>query len=130
MELTFVQLNELFEALTALKNKTMPFKLSLIIAKDLALIDTEMNFYIDREREFADRYLQKDESGKFIQEPEGVFKIIDGLEDDCRAARKELDAFTTTVELRRIPVSLLENLEITPADVAALEPVLEEEVEE
>lgn len=130
MELTFVQLNELFEALTALKNKTMPFKLSLIIAKDLALIDTEMNFYIDREREFADRYLQKDESGKFIQEPEGVFKIIDGLEDDCRAARKELDAFTTTVELRHIPVSLLENLEITPADVAALEPILEEEVEE
>lgn len=129
MELTFVQLNDLFEALTALKTKTMPFKLSLIIAKDLALLETEMNFYIEREREFANKYLQKDENGKFIQEPEGVFKIIDGLEDECRTARVELDAFTTKVELRNIPIELLENLEITPADVAALEPILEEVTE-
>lgn len=128
MELRFVQIANLNDALTALKDKQLPFKLSLIIAKDLALLEREIDFYVEREREFADKYLQKDEeTGTYIQEREGVFRIKEGMESECAEARKELDAFTTEVELRTIPVGLVENLELTPAQVGALEIIIEEE---
>jgi len=127
MELNFNQVNNLNEALTELKDKTLPFKLSLLIAKNLALLSKEIDFYIEQERKFANDYLQQDENGRFIQESEGVFKIKEGKEEECRAARVELDKFTTDVELRKIPLSLIENLELTPKQVGALEIIIEEE---
>lgn len=127
MELTFNQINGLNESLTELKDKALPFKLSLIIAKDIALLAKEIEFYIEQERKFAQDYLQTNEDGTFVQEAEGVFKIKEGKEEECRKAREELDKFTTNVELRTIPVSLVENLELTPSQVGNLEVILEEE---
>ena len=127
MELTFNQINGLSEALNELKDKTLPFKLSLIIAKNTALLAKEIEFYIEQERKFAQDYLQQNDDGTFVQEGEGVFKIKEGMEEECRKAREELDAFTTNVELRMIPMSLVENLELTPKQVGALEIIIEEE---
>lgn len=127
MDLTFTQINNLYEALTAMKEQTLPFKLSLIIAKNLGLLEQELNFYIQQEREFANKYLQKDENGMFIQEQEGIFKIIEGLEEECRMAREDLDKFTAHIELRTIPIALVENMELTPKEVGALEVIIEEE---
>ena len=127
MELNFQQINGLSEALNELKDKTLPFKLSLIIAKNTALLAKEIEFYIEQERKFAMDYLQMNDDGTFVQEAEGVFKIKEGKEEECRAAREELDKFTTDVELRKIPMSLVENLELTPKQVGALEIIIEEE---
>ena len=127
MDLNFTQISGLTEALGALKDKALPFKLSLIIAKDLALLDKETEFYIEQERKFAMDYLQRNEDGTFVQESEGVFKIIEGKEEECRVAREELDKFTTDIDLRTIPLSLIENLELTPKQVGALELIIEEE---
>ncbi len=127
MDLTFNQINGLNEALNELKDMTLPFKLSLIIAKDIALLGKEIEFYIEQERKFAMDYLQRNEDGTFVQESEGVFKIIEGKEEECRTAREELDKFTTDIDLRTIPLSLVENLELTPKQVGALELIIEEE---
>lgn len=127
MDFTFQQLSALFDTLNALKNKTLPFKLSLILAKDLGLAQKELDFYIEQEREFARTYLEADEQGVFIQEQEGVFKIKEGKEEDCRAAREALDNFTVSIDFRKIPIAYLENLELTPAEVGALELIIEEE---
>ena len=127
MELNFNQISGLNDTLMELKDKTLPFKLSLIIAKNIALLSKEIEFYIEQERKFANDYLQKDENGTFIQEAEGVFKIIEGKEEECRAAREELDKFTTNIDLRKIPINLIENLELTPGQVGALEVIIEEE---
>lgn len=127
MELNFRQISDLNEALTELQNKTLPFKLSLIIAKDMAILAKETEFYVEQERKFAMDYLQRNEDGTFVQEGEGIFKIIEGKEEECRAAREELDKFTSEVELRKIPISLVENMELTPKQVGALEIIIEEE---
>ena len=127
MELNFKQISDLNEALTELQNKTLPFKLSLIIAKDMGLLAKEMEFYIEQERKFANDYLQRNEDGTFVTEGEGIFKIIEGKEEECRTAREELDKFTSQVELRKIPLSLIENMELTPKQVGALEIIIEEE---
>jgi len=129
MELNFNQLSSLKDIFTELKDQKLPFKLSLIIAKNIGLIDKEIEFYIAQEREFAIKYLEQNEDGSFVQEGESAFKIKEGLEQECRDARKELDKFTCEVNLRMIPLSLLEGMEFTPAQLVALGPIVEEEEE-
>lgn len=127
MELNFEQMNDLIEVFSDLQTKSLPFKLSLIIAKDMNLLNKEVEFYIDQEKAFAEKYLAKDENGNYIQERENVFKIKENLIEECRAAREELNNFTTDVELRKLPMSALENLEFTPKQLTALEVIIDEE---
>lgn len=127
MTLNFNQISDLSAAITAMQETKMPFKLSLILAKNAAALKKETEFYIEQERTFAQTYLEADEEGNFVQTAENVFKIKEGMEDECRKARTELDAFTTDVELRTIPVSLIEDMELTPKQVEALELIISEE---
>lgn len=127
MTLTFNQISELSQAITEMQETKLPFKLSLILAKNAGALKKETEFYIEQERKFATDYLEQDENGQFVQTAENIFKIKEGMEEDCRKAREALDAFTTEVELRTIPINLLENLELTPKQVEALELILEEE---
>lgn len=127
MTLNFIQISELINVFETLKDMKMPFKLSLILAKNIAMLEKEYEFYVEREREFAFKYLQTDENGQFIQEQENVFKIKEGLEQECQEARMELNKFESEVALRKIPVSLIENMEFTPNQLAILEILIEEE---
>lgn len=127
MTLNFVQLQEMLEGMKELANDKLPFKLSLLLAKNISLLDKEMEFYIKQEQEFALKYLAVDENGMFVQEREGVFKIKSGMEDECRQARTDLNQFSVNVDLHRIPVSLMDNLDITPKQLIAIESILNEE---
>ena len=127
MTLNFIQISELINVFETLKDMKMPFKLSLILAKNIAMLEKEYEFYVEREREFAFKYLQTDENGQFVQEQENVFKIKEGLEQECQEARMELNKFESEVALRKIPVSLIENMEFTPNQLAILEILIEEE---
>ena len=125
--LTYKQLSELNDALNAIKEIKMPFKLSLIIAKNASIVSKEMDFYLEQEKDFAYKYLEVDDQGQFIQEQPGVFRIKDGMQEECRSAREELDKFTIDIDLKQIPLSLIETIEFTPAQVEALEELIDEE---
>ena len=127
MTLNFTKIMKLIEAHSELKDMKMPFKLSLIIAKNLAALNAEQEFYIERERDFATKYLEIDENGQFVQQGENAFKIREGMEQECMEARMELNNFETEVNLRMIPMELVENMEFTPAQLSALEVLIEEE---
>ena len=127
MTLNFNQISNLLDCCTEMQDQKMPFKLSLILAKNNALLKQETEFYIEREREFATKYLEQDDNGQFVQTADNVFKIKDGMEDECRVARQDLDAFTVDLDLRKIPLSLVENVEFTPKQLEALELILDEE---
>ena len=127
MKLNFIQVTEMLSVCEELKETKMPFKLSLILAKNISMLKEEQNFYIEREREFATKYLDTDENGYFIQQDNNSFKIKDGLIEECMEARNELNNFEVEVNLRTIPVHLLENMEFTPKQLAALEMLIEEE---
>lgn len=127
MKLNFMQVSEMLAVCEELKETKMPFKLSLILAKNISMLKEEQNFYIEREREFATKYLDTDENGYFIQQDNNSFKIKDGLVEECMEARNELNNFEVEVNLRTIPVHLLENMEFTPKQLTALEMLIEEE---
>ena len=127
MTLNFNQITNILTVCEELKDTKMPFRLSLILAKNTSLLKSEQEFYIEREREFAMKYLAIDENGQFIQQSENAFKIIEGMEQECMAARMELNNFTSEVALRTIPVNLIENMEFTPNQLEALEKLIEGE---
>ena len=114
MTLNYMQINSLIEVITELQDTKMPFKLSLILAKNLNALKKEEDFY-------------NEEKQTFVQSTPGVFAIKEGLEEECRTAREELNAFSTELELRTIPIDLIDNMEFTPKQIAALELILAEE---
>ena len=75
MELNFQQMNDLIEVFTDLQTKSLPFKLSLIIAKDMNLLNKEVEFYIEQEKAFAEKYLAKDENGNYIKSVKTYLKL-------------------------------------------------------
>ena len=127
MKLNFIEVTDMLSVYEELKEIKMPFKLSLILAKNISMLKEEQNFYIEREREFATKYLDTDENGHFIQQDNNSFKIKEGLVDECIEARNELNNFEVEVNLRTIPVHLLEDMEFTPNQLTALEMLIEEE---
>ena len=127
MTLNYVQISNLISVCDELKDTKMPFKLSLLLAKNSNMLKAEQQFFIEREREFATKYLQTDKHGQFVREGENIFKIKPGLEKECQEARNELNQFTTDVQLREIPLSLVENMEFTPNQLSVLESLIKEE---
>ena len=128
MNLNFNQIGKILYSCKELQEIKMPFKLSLILAKNISILQNEYDFYIEREREFALKYLEIDEETKqFKQISEGIFKIKDGLEQECQEARQELNEFTVDINLRMIHISLIENMDLTPAQVSGLELIIKEE---
>ena len=127
MILNYSQLSSILKVLKELQEMKMSFKLSMIIAKNIDMLEKEEEFYIRQEQEFAIKYLQKDEQGKFIQSSANTFQIIPELLDECVEARKELDTFTVDINLHLIPVSLIEDMDFTPAQVKGLTLIINEE---
>ena len=128
MKMNYTTLSQLHHALEEISNNKMPFKLSMIIAKNLNMLKKEDEFYIEQERRFALEYLVIDaEKGVFEQSAPNVFRIKEGKEEECRKAREDLDAFEFDVALHMIPVALIETMEFTPNQLSALEVILEEE---
>lgn len=128
MEMKFQEIYSLNEVLKELQETKMPFKLGMIITKNLSALETELNFYLDQERKFALTYLViNEETGELESTAPGVFKIKEGMEQECAEARAELDNFVSEIDLKKIPYSLVESLEFTPKQIMALERILEEE---
>lgn len=128
MTLKFTEIINMLEACKTLKETKMPFKLGMILAKNIKALETEHDFYVEREREFATKYLEIDEeTGEFIQIEDGVFKIKEDLIEECRLARIELNNFEIDVNLMKIPAALLENMDFTLEELLGIEMLIEEE---
>jgi len=131
MVLNFAQISALLSGLNALQEQKLPFKLSLALAKNIAALKKEEEFFIEQERNFAQKYLEFDsETGELVQESPNVFRIKSGLEQECREARKDLDSFTADVPLRKIEIDVLEKLELTPKQVGDLALLIDDGEEE
>lgn len=126
MQLNFRQIYELTTVFNELKDTKMPFRLSLIIAKNMDWLEREFNFFKRAEQDFAVKYLQFDENGQPIKSDNGGYKIKDGMYEECMAARQDLDMFTVDVRATLIPAELLESMSLSPRQVKILSILLKE----
>lgn len=89
-------------------------------------VEKEYNFFHDMEQEFAQKYLQFNADGTPV-EKNGGYAIIEGLEEECLQARKDIDEFLVDVNPYKIPIELLESANLSPRDVNALLIILKED---
>lgn len=130
MQLKLMQAANAHEAIKDLAEKKLPFKLSLLISRNLAALEKEYEFYLEQERKFVLEYLVVDpKTGLIEQSQEGFFRIQDGKSEECAKARKALDDFMIDIEIQKIPISMLESFEFTPAQLLAIDFMIEEEEE-
>lgn len=128
MKILSRQAHESYLILQELANTKLPFKVSLIISRNLKILQKESEFYIEQEQAFVRDYLEFDsETGELIQSEPGVFKIQEGKVEECYKARQDLDNFEVEIELKKIPLSALENVDFTPAQLMAIEFMIEED---
>lgn len=131
MKLTCLQLVDAYNVVHELSEQKLPFRLSLLISRNLSALQKEYDFYMENERKFILEYLVIDqETGQLVSPQPGVFAIQEGKQEECMKARAELDNFEMDVPIRKIPISMLEDFEFTPAQLSAIEFMLEEEEEE
>ena len=127
MELTCMQLVDAYNTVKELSEQKLPFKLSLLVSRNLAALQKEYDFYMEQERKFVLEYLIIDQdSGEIKQIQPGVFAIQDGKYEECMKAREALDNFIINIEIRKIPISMLEPFEFTPAQLLAIDFMIEE----
>jgi hypothetical protein len=116
MKILSKQAHEAYIMLQELAEIKLPFKASLIISRNLKVLQKESEFYVEQEQNFVKTYLEFDqETGMLIQSEPGAFKIQEGKAEECYKARQELDAFEVDVDIKKIPCRILENIELTPA---------------
>ena len=130
MKLTYSQISDAYDIIKELSELKLPFRLSLLISKNLSLISKEYEFYLEQERKFVFEYLLIDkQTGNLVQTMPGVCKIQEGKEQECQKAREALDNFEVEMDIKKIPASMLEPFEFTPAQLAAIDFMIEEEEE-
>lgn len=130
MKLTCMQMIDAYNVLKELSEQKLPFKLSLLVSRNLAMLQKEYEFYMEQERKFVFEYLIVDQTtGQIKQMQPGVFAIQDGKYEECMKAREALDNFIMDIEIRKIPISMLEPFEFTPAQLLAIDFMIEEEEE-
>lgn len=130
MELTCMQIIDAYNTIKDFSEQKLPFKLSLLISRNLAALQKEYDFYMEQEKKFVLEYLIVDQAtGQIKQMQPGVFAIQDGKYEECIKAREALDNFIMNIEIRKIPISMLEPFEFTPAQLLAIEFMIEEEEE-
>ena len=131
MKLTCLQMVDAQTALKELSEQKLPFKLSLLISRNLTALQKEYDFYMENERKFILEYLVIDQAtGQIVSPQPGVFAIQEGKQEECMKAREALDNFELNIETHKIPACMLENLDFTPAQLMAIEFMIEEEEEE
>lgn len=127
-----IKINDLVnctDALRALSEKDMKAKLAYSTAKLLKVADTEMSGFNDARMKLIEKYGNKDENGNLIKDDKDNVKIDN--ENIAEFSEELNDLLDTQVELNanKLKLSMLETLDFSPAEMFALEPLIEDDTE-
>ena len=121
----FVSIENLYTILKTFQEKEMPIKLSYKFSKIFDSIESDYQFFFSQLKKILDKYAEKDEEGKFVQNGDHIPLKKETLE----LAEKALnDLYETEITLPKIIFTLdeLEELNIKPFELKALLPFIEE----
>lgn len=113
------------ETLQKLAQKDFKAKLAWSIARLLKAAEKEIQDFNETRMNLIKKYGSKDDQGELITDEKGNCQIPDG---EIETFTTELnDLLNTEVEITasKIDIALLENLDFTPSDMAALEPFID-----
>ena len=115
----------LYTTLAELSNKEMPIKISYRIAKILDALGGEYDFYRKKIQNILQKYGEKDDEGQLIIKDNQV-PFIKEYADAATKELEELQNIDINLPDVKINISELEDIKLTPLQVNALKPFIEE----
>lgn len=113
-------------ALNKISHSAMPAKTAYKISKLSNFLKDDANFYTERLSQIIEQYGEKDENGEPVISGNG-YKIQKDKTDECTAAIKELSEIEAAIPDAKIYLSELDNVELSPDDIAAIYDFIEED---
>ena len=113
------------DALQKLSKMNLKARLAWQVAKLLKVVDEEMQDFNKTRVEVIRKYGNKDENGELITDEKGNCKV-EG--ENLVAFTKELNELTDTMlslNVNRLKIKELEELDFTPAEMVQLEPFID-----
>lgn len=113
------------ETLQKLSQKDFKAKLAWTISRLLKAAEKEIQEFNETRMTLIKKYGEKDENGELITDDKGNCKIENETLTQFSTELNELINSEIELNANKIDIALLEDLEFTPADMAALEPFVE-----
>jgi len=98
----------------------MSAKDCLIVLRALKKIDVEYNSIMDAQKKTLEKYAEVDDDGQFIINSEGGIMLKPEYQEECVNEMNELYASTITIDAEKLPITTLESLQFTPAQLLSL----------
>lgn len=128
MKLKFQDIMSFVNSYQEIQNEKMPLNVAYQLSQISKEVTDCISFYQDKYNHYLEQYAEKDADGNFKMN-ENETGVI--LKKDCAAeARqkfKELDDYEFPLELKKIPLSSFEKIEISPSILTGLLPFIEED---
>lgn len=93
--------------------------------KLLKAIEEEETFFNNKMKDIILEFGKKDNNGNPIFLDNGNVEIIKGKENECNERVKELEAIEVDIPDNKFSLEELEDLELSPRDIYALDPIIE-----
>lgn len=125
MKLSNRRLVEDARKLGDVSQKQLPVKVSYSIAKNISKIESELKIYNKQKDKLIEKYAEKDDKGEFIAENGGI-KLKEGTKKDWDKDLKELLDIENEIEIRKFKFDEIANIQISPAELQAIDYMIEE----
>lgn len=111
-----------------IKDEKMPISLAYQLSQISKSVLEAFSFYQDKYNHYLSEYAETDENGfKMNEQGNGIILKQEKL-DEAHQKFKELDNYEFPIDVKKIPLSGFEELNLSPADLIGLLPFIEEEV--
>ena len=126
MKVTLKDIVESQEVMRTLSNKPLRGRVAFKVARLLKKLEAELTTFNDTRVKLIESYAKKDEEGNYVTNDKNEYQFDEGnankfVEEINKLLLEELD-----IDANPILVDEIEDLDFTPAEMAALEPFMDE----
>lgn len=106
-----------------LNNSQLPIKLAYAISKNINKIECELKAYNTEKSKLIDKYAEKDEEGKLIENELGHVTIKEECKEDWNKDITELLSIENEIDIHMIQLDdlLNSNYNISPAELSVID---------
>lgn len=124
-----VTLNDILnnaEIFRELSTKVLPVKTAFKVARLIRELDKENITFDESRRKIIEKYAERDDNGVIKQTPEGNIQLQQDKIEECNNELVELLNTTIEINVDKINIDALSDIELTPAQMINLEAFIEE----
>ena len=126
MKLSNRRIVEETQIISKVSQKELPVKVSYAIAKNIGKIQSELKVYNAQKEKLIEKYAEKDEQGKVKVSEQNQLTIIPENIDSWNKDLNELLDIENEIDIHKFSFSLLEGYNISPAELMAIDYMIEE----